>query len=413
MTTSAPTLAAASDALAKRNVAVLVLCQAVMGAQIPLVFVVAGLAGQQLSPYACLATLPVSMVVLGSMTTAPWLSNVMQTYGRRVGFVIGTLGGMTGAGIAALGLTLDSFLVFLFGSYLTGIYMSANGFYRFAAADTASESFRPKAISYVMAGGLASAIIGPQLVSFITAADPDQTVMRFFNVYVAAALLNAVGLVLFFALKIPKPPKPATDAETGRSHAELLRDPTIAVAIICGMVTYSLMNLVMTSTPLAVVGCGYSTADASNVVTSHVLAMFAPSFFTGHVIARFGAKKVVASGLVILGFAGVVALTGVELLNFYAALMLLGIGWNFGFIGATVMLASAHSPQERGRVQGMNDAIVFGCVTLASLASGGLMNCTGGDVVEGWSAVSMAMVPFLALAGGALVWLMRRPVVPA
>ena len=320
---------------------------------------------------------------------------------------------MAGAGIAAWGLTLDSFLVFLFGSYLTGIYMSANGFYRFAAADTASESFRPKAISYVMAGGLASAIIGPQLVSFITAADPDQTVMRFFNVYVAAALLNAVGLVLFFALKIPKPPKPATGAEAGRSRVELLRDPTIAVAIICGMVTYSLMNLVMTSTPLAVVGCGYSTSDASNVVTSHVLAMFAPSFFTGHVIARFGAKKVVALGLVILGFAGVVALTGVELLNFYAALVLLGIGWNFGFIGATAMLASAHSPQERGRVQGMNDAIVFGCVTLASLASGGLMNCSGGDVVEGWSAVNVAMVPFLALAGGALVWLMRRPAVAA
>lgn len=413
MTTSAPTSAIASDALAKRNVAVLVLCQAVMGAQIPLVFVVAGLAGQQLSPHACLATLPVSMVVLGSMTTAPWLSNVMQTYGRRVGFVVGTLGGMAGAGIAAWGLTLDSFLVFLFGSYLTGIYMSANGFYRFAAADTASESFRPKAISYVMAGGLASAIIGPQLVSFITAADPDQTVMRFFNVYLAAALLNAVGLVLFFALKIPKPPKPATGAEAGRSRVELLRDPTIAVAIICGMVTYSLMNLVMTSTPLAVVGCGYSTSDASNVVTSHVLAMFAPSFFTGHVIARFGAKKVVALGLVILGFAGVVALTGVELLNFYAALVLLGIGWNFGFIGATAMLASAHSPQERGRVQGMNDAIVFGCVTLASLASGGLMNCSGGDVVEGWSAVNVAMVPFLALAGGALVWLMRRPAVAA
>jgi MFS family permease len=141
--------------------------------------------------------------------------------------------------------------------------------------------------------------------------------------------------------------------------------------------------------------------------------MFAPSFFTGHVIARFGAKKVVALGLVILGFAGVVALTGVELLNFYAALVLLGIGWNFGFIGATAMLASAHSPQERGRVQGMNDAIVFGCVTLASLASGGLMNCSGGDVVEGWSAVNVAMVPFLALAGGALVWLMRRPAVAA
>ena len=190
---------------------------------------------------------------------------------------------------------------------------------------------------------------------------------------------------------------------------ELLTSPPVLVAVICGMVSYALMNLVMTSTPLAVVGCGFTTADAANVVSGHVLAMFGPSFFTGHLIVRFGAPKIVATGLVILAAGGVVALQGVALGNFYIALILLGIGWNFGFIGATAMLAAAHAPEERGRVQGMNDAIVFGCVTLASLASGGLMNCSGGDVVQGWSAVNLAMAPFLALAGGALIWLALRP----
>jgi len=169
------------------------------------------------------------------------------------------------------------------------------------------------------------------------------------------------------------------------------------------------MNLVMTSTPLAVVGCGFTKGNAADIVSAHVLAMFAPSFFTGHLIARFGAEKIVGTGLVILAFAGVVGIMGVELTNFYVALVLLGIGWNFGFIGATAMLTKTYAPHERGRVQGMNDAIVFGCVTLASLASGGLMNCSGGDVVEGWTAVNLAMTPFLVLAGGALIWLVMRP----
>jgi MFS family permease len=169
------------------------------------------------------------------------------------------------------------------------------------------------------------------------------------------------------------------------------------------------MNLVMTSTPLAVVGCGFSEPDAANVVTVHVLAMFAPSFFTGHLIARFGTEKIMGLGIAILAAAGVVALQGIDLMNFYGALFLLGVGWNFGFIGATTLLASAHSPQERGRMQGMNDLIVFGGVTIASLASGGLMNCIGGDPVEGWAAVNIAMVPFLLLASGSLIWLVLRP----
>jgi MFS family permease len=188
-----------------------------------------------------------------------------------------------------------------------------------------------------------------------------------------------------------------------------LKTPVIAVAVICAMVSYALMNLVMTSTPLAVVGCGFTEGNAADVVTAHVLAMYVPSFFTGHLIARFGVHKIVASGLFILAGAGAVALNGVDLENFFVALVLLGIGWNFGFIGATTMLAGAHEPHERGRMQGLNDLLVFGGVTMASLASGGLMNCSGGNPVDGWSAVNMAMAPFLVLAGGALLWLVLRP----
>jgi MFS family permease len=175
------------------------------------------------------------------------------------------------------------------------------------------------------------------------------------------------------------------------------------------MVSYALMNLVMTSTPLAVVGCGFGKSDAADIVSAHVLAMFIPSFFTGHLIARLGAPVVVGIGLAILAAAGAVAMTGVDLEQFYAALVLLGIGWNFGFIGATTLLSTAHAPEERGRIQGINDLVVFGGVTAASFASGGLMNCSGTSVVAGWQAVNLAMIPFLVLAGGSLIWLVLRP----
>ncbi|WP_299552748.1 MFS transporter [uncultured Tateyamaria sp.] len=396
------------DTRAKRNVAVLVAAQAVLGSQITMMFVVAGLAGQQLTPYACLATLPISLIVFGSMTTAPWLSNVMQRFGRKTGFIVGALGGLAGAAIGVWALSIGSFWLFLAGSFMTGIYMSAQGFYRFAAADTASDTFRPKAISYVMAGGLLSAIIGPQVVGYVTADTADATVTRYIPIYWVAMGFNVMGMALFMLLDIPKPAPPSATEGAGRTRKELLRDPRIVVAVICAAVSYALMNLVMTSTPLAVVGCGFTEPDAANVVTVHVLAMFAPSFFTGHLISRFGAERIMGLGLGILGVAGVVALQGVDLANFYWALFFLGLGWNFGFIGATSMLAGAHSAQERGRMQGMNDLIVFGGVTLASLASGGLMNCAGGDPVEGWAAVNIAMVPFLVLAGGSLIWLVMR-----
>ncbi len=393
------------DTRAKRNVIVLVLAQAILGAQMPMIFTIGGLAGQSLASNICFATLPISLIVLGSMLSATPVSALMQRYGRRAGFFIGAGGGALGGAVGAYGLYLASFPVFLLGSFLTGIYMSAQGFYRFAAADTASDAFRPKAISYVMAGGLASAIVGPQLVK-LTA---DAYVVPFLGTYAAVIGLNLVGALLFLFLDIPRPPRPALDAPKGRSRMELLATPRIAVAVICATVSYALMNLVMTSTPLAVVGCGFDTGDAADVVTAHVLAMFAPSFFTGHLIARFGAERIMSIGLVILAAAGAVALSGVALEQFFVALILLGLGWNFGFIGATTMLAGAHEPHERGRMQGLNDLIVFGGVTFASLASGGLMNCSGGSAEQGWVAVNLAMAPFLVLAGGALIWLMLRP----
>ncbi|MBF9029624.1 MFS transporter [Rhodobacterales bacterium HKCCE3408] len=394
----------ATDTRARRNVLVLVGAQAFLGSQMPILFVISGLVGQMIAPSPALATAAISLIVFGSMTTAPWLSAFMQRYGRRAGFVLGALAGATGAAVSGTALWFDHYPLYLLGAYLSGIYMSAQGFYRFAAADTASDSFRPKAISYVMAGGLLSALIGPQLVKFTT----DAAIVPFVGCYAAVVALNLVGLTLFVFLDLPKPRQRAADEDAGRSRAEMLRDPKIAVAIICAMVSYALMNLMMTSTPLAVVGCGFATGNAADVVSAHVVAMFAPSFFTGHLIQRFGVIRIIGTGLFLLLLAGIVALSGVALMNFFGALVLLGLGWNFGFIGATTLLASSHTEAERGRLQGLNDFCVFGCVTLASLASGALMN-SGETVIAGWTAVNLAMVPFLTLAGGALIWLALRP----
>jgi MFS family permease len=394
-----------TDALARRNVLVLVAAQAILGAQMPMIFTIAGLAGKSLAPNVCWATLPISCTVIGSMLTATPISAYMQRNGRRAGFVFGALGGAIGAAIGAYGLSIGSFAVFCLGAFLTGIYMSAQGFYRFAAADTASDAFRAKAISWVMAGGLLSAILGPQIVKMTS----EMMAVPFLGTYLAVIVLNLVGVFLFAGLKIPTPKPASTGASVGRTRAELIRTPVIAVAMICATVSYALMNLVMTSSPLAVVGCGFNTSNAADVVTAHVLAMYAPSFFTGHIIARFGVERVIALGLAILAAAGAVAMAGVQLENFFIALVLLGIGWNFGFIGATTMLTSAQRPEERGRLQGLNDLVVFGGVTLASFSSGGLMNCAGGSVQAGWQMVNLAMLPFLVLAGGSLIWLWLRP----
>jgi MFS family permease len=401
-----------NDPRTRRNVIVLIIAQATLGCQMPMMFVVGGLAGNMLSTNPCLATLPISLIVFGSMITAPWLSALMQKRGRRIGLMVGAAGGAMGASIAALGLLKSSFALLLIGSLISGIYMSAQGFYRFTVADSATDDSRPKAISYVMAGGLLSAIFGPQLNNLLQ----NSTAIQFLGSYLAIIILNIFGGFIFLALDLPKVVASHADEikEKVRTRIEILKTPKIVAIMICGLVSYSLMNLVMTSTPLAVVGCGFTTTQANNVVSTHVLAMFIPSFFTGHLIARFGAEKIIATGLIILSFSGITAFLGVDLLNFFVALALLGVGWNFGFIGATTLISSTHNKSERGVVQGTNDLVIFGSVTVASLTSGGLMNCSGGSPQQGWSTVSTAMIPMLLLAALALIWLIiNKKKVPA
>ena len=392
------------DTAARRNVLVLVAAQAIIGAQLPMMFTVAGLAGSSLASNPCWATLPITAMVLGSMLAANPLSAFMARYGRRAGFVAGTFGGAVGAIISAYGLYSASFALFVLGALFTGIYMSAQGFFRFAATDAASDAYRPKAISYVMAGGLLSAVVGPQLVK-LTA---EAMVIPFLATYLTVIALNGFGVFLFAFLRDAPAVVTMAGEGMGRTRLQLLATPRIAVAVICATVSYALMNLMMTSSPIAVVGCGFTKGNAADVVMFHVLAMYAPSFFTGHLIARFGAERIVGVGLGILTLSGLVAFVGVDLVNFFGALILLGLGWNFGFIGATAMLTASHTPAERGRMQGMNDFIVFGGVTLASLSSGGLMNCSGASVADGWHAVNVAMIPFLVLAGVSLIWLAQR-----
>jgi len=379
---------------ARRNMIVLVLAQAVLGSQLPMITVLAGLAGQTLADDICWATLPITMQGIGAMASSLWLSRLMKRYGRKTGFLLGILCGSLGAGISALGLLKASFPLFLAGSFITGIYASAQGFYRFAAMDSVTERNRPKAMSLVMSGGLVAAIIGTQLTKVTT----DAMVIPFLGTYVAVIFINLIGFILFAFLKIGNQPSKTEYQIRGRSNAQLLTDPKVLRAIFCGVASYGLMLLVMTAAPLAIVGVGCARAVAADVVMAHVLAMFIPSFFTGHLISRFGAEVIVSIGLLLLTAAGLANLSGIEILNFFSGLILLGLGWNFGFIGATAMLSKTHTKGEQGQVQGLNDMLVFGATTAASLASGTLMNCSGRSVIEGWTTVNLAMIPFLALA---------------
>ena len=392
------------DARAKRAVVILIWAQSVLGAQMPVHFILGGLAGKMMAPDPAFATLPISMTVLATMFAAPLMSSIMGRWGRRTGFVLGSCCGVVSAALAVHAISNQDFVLYCIAALLLGGYMGAHGFYRFAATDMASPAFRPKAISWVMAGGLLSAVIGPELVKqFGDWLDP----IPYAGAYLALIAVNLIGVIPVLFLDIPRPPRKSEGRSAGRPWGEILRDRTIVVAMFCGMVAYALMNLVMTSTPLAMQACGFGIGASADVVRIHVLAMFAPSFFTGALVTRFGAPRIIAAGLAILAACAVVAIAGITFEHFAIALALLGVGWNFGFIGATALLAGAHRPEERARVQGLNDFLVFGLVTVASFSSGALMNSIG------WDAVNLAMLPVLALAAAALVWLVlreRRPV---
>ena len=383
-------------ARAKRNVAVLVFAHAVLGSQLAINIIVAGLAGAVLADDPALATLPISIVVLGSLVSAPALSLFMGRYGRRAGFWVAALAGAVAAVLCARALFVGSFALFMAGSVLLGVYQAAQGFFRFAAADTASEAFQPKAISWVLAGGLLSALLGPEI---LRATSGIVSSVPYMSAYLAMIFLNVVGAIGLKFLDIPTPPRTAIDADTGRPLARIARQPAFLIAVLAGMVGFASMSLVMTSTPLAMVGHGFTPGHAADVVRWHIVAMFAPSFVTGAVIARFGRLPVIAVGLLLLGSCGVIALAGVDLQHFYLALVALGIGWNFSYIGATSLLGTTHTRAEQAKVQGLNDFLVLGFVAVGSFGSGALLEAFG------WSAVQYAMAPALLIALAGVGWL--------
>jgi MFS family permease len=396
----ADTAVASDDGRAKRNVAVLVFAQAILGSQLAINIIVAGFAGEVLASSASLATLPISIVVVGSLLTAPAMSLFMGRYGRRAGFWLSTLAAALASALCARALFVGSFALFLAGSVLLGVFQATQGFFRFAATDTASDAFKPKAISWVLAGGLLSALLGPQIADVASSAI---SAVPYAGAYIAMIALNVVGAIGLTFLDIPTPPRAAKATDTGRPLAEIARQPAFVVAVLSAMVGFSAMSLVMTSTPLAMVGHGLTHGNATDVVRWHIVAMFAPSFFTGSLIVRFGRLPVIAVGLLLLGVCGAIAVAGVELHHFYLALIALGMGWNFSYVGATSLLGTTHTRAEQAKVQGLNDFLVLGLVAIGSFGSGALLSSYG------WAAVQYAMAPALLLALAGIAWLALRP----
>jgi MFS family permease len=292
---------------------------------------------------------------------------------------------------------IGSFPLLLAGTFCGGLYAAAHQSYRFAAADTASESFRAKAISWVLAGGIFAAVIGPQLVIFTKDMLSPHLFAASFLGQSACALL-AAGVLSF--VKIP--PLPVKSVEPVRSLLKITLTPQFIVAVACGVVSYAMMNMVMTSAPLAMIDCGHSVTDSSLGIQWHVLAMYGPSFFTGRLIARFGIERIIAIGLGLLVLAAITGIAGTSVAHFWANLVLLGLGWNFAFIGATTMVTSCHRPHERNKVQAFNDFLVFGSMALSSFSSGQLL------ARFGWVTVNEVIFPAVLLAGGLLLWVRLR-----
>jgi MFS family permease len=322
---------------------------------------------------------------------------VMRQFGRRAGYVLGALMGVAAGCIAAFAIVYGTFVLFCFGTSLAGFYWSYVQSYRFAAADSASPSFKARAISWVMAGGLVGGILGPQTV--IWTRDLIDGAM-FAGAFLGQAALALLSIVVVAFLR--SVPAPAAAKTPGRPLAEIIRQPRFVVAAFAGLVSYGLMTFVMTAAPVAIVGCGYPVSIAALGIQWHILAMYGPSFGTGRLIERFGVENVTISGLVLMAAAAAVALSGLSVIHFWLALVLLGVGWNLGFIGATTMVTDSCRSEERAKVQALNDFLVFGCVAIASFSSGGLLNAGG------WDAVNWLVFPPVALASALLVRHMLR-----
>jgi MFS family permease len=384
---------------ARRNVLLLALCQALamMGTNIQ--FLTASLVGDMLLVnHKALATLPISLQMTGAMLATIPASLLMARIGRRLGFTLGAIFGAIGAATSTAAIFAGSFPLFCLGTMLAGLYQGFAIFYRFAAADTADAAFRPKAVSLVMAGGVLAALFGPETAKWSRAFFEP---VLFAGCYAVIVCLCLATMVLLQFVRIPRPA--AVSLTGGQSLRRIFRRPAFLAAASSAMIAYAVMNFVMTATPLAVTGCGLAFGDAAFVIQWHVLGMYAPSFFTGHLIARFGHARVMLTGIGLLALALATNLSGISLFHFWLALLCLGVGWNFLFVGATALLTTAHSPQERAKVQAANDFLVFGMVSVGSFTSGAVIGHFG------WTWVNLAPLPLLLVAACIVLAWRRRP----
>jgi MFS family permease len=386
-----------NDSLARRNALVLALAQALAGGNMTVVVATSAIIGAVLAPDKSLATLPITVMVFGLWLGTMPVGYLARNHGRRFALQAGSFFGVISGLISCSATIIGNFPLLLAGTFCAGLYAAAHQSYRFAAADTASEKFQAQAVSWVLAGGVLAAVLGPQLVIFTKDLLLPHLFAASFLGQSACALL-AAGVLTFVRI----PPLAAKSNEPARPLREITLTPQFIVAVACGVVSYAMMNMVMTSAPLAMIDCGHSVSDSTLGIQWHVLAMYAPSFFTGHLIQRFGVEKVIAAGLGALLGAAVIGIAGITVAHFWANLILLGLGWNFAFIGATTMVTRCHRPHERNKVQAFNDFLIFGSMAVSSFSSGQLL------ARFGWATINEVVFPSVFIAGGLLAWLMLR-----
>src|SRR6185503_9305794 len=376
-----------------RNVGLLAACQAMLFTNNTTLISINGLAGLALAPYTALATLPVTAWILGSALATMPASLHMKRVGRQAGLTSGLFWGIAGALVCAAAIGMQNFWMLCFGTLVWGVSNAYGQYYRFAAADVAAPEYRPTAISLVLAGGLVGGVVGPTL-SRWTVGLTDQ---KFEGSYLALIAVALVSMVLLRFVRIPQPTA-AEAAATGRPLSEIAAQPKFIIAVLSAAIGYGVMNFLMTSTPIAMQVCGHPYGDAAMVISSHVVGMFAPSFFTGPLIKRFGVLQVMITGAVLNLITIGIALSGITVAHFWWALTLLGVGWNFLYIGGTTLLTETYRPEERAKAQGTNDQVIFIMMVISSFSSGFTVTSVG------WQRVNLFALALVAVVAAALVW---------
>ncbi|HZI82316.1 MAG TPA: MFS transporter [Casimicrobiaceae bacterium] len=379
-----------------RDVFLLACCQALLLVNNSALIAMNGLVGYALAPNKALATAGVTTFVLGSAAAAMPASLWMAKIGRRRGFMTGSLVAIVGSATCALALALSSFALFCLGTAIIGVYTAFGLQYRFAAAEVASPEAKAKAISLVLAGGIAGGFLGPEATRW----SRELFATPFLGSFVLLSAIAVVALAVQSLVRVPMPAL-ATGGE-GRPLGIIAAQPVFIVAALAAALGYGVMNLLMTATPLAMSFCNHPYAAAAFVIEWHVVGMYAPGFFTGSVIQRYGALKVIVAGTGLVGASIATAMMGNEVGHFWAALVLLGIGWNLMYTGGTTLLTEAYTAQDRAKTQGLNDFIVFAVMGISSFSSGALVDAAG------WERMNAVALPLVAVVAAASLWLASR-----